>query len=386
MSTVEPHIVVRDVPAIETVEYGQAGKVAIIGAFPTADFKLDLFTTASEAKNALRGEVEESALSTYKAYGCLDYVFYNYGIKGPESVVVYNTNYDKGSLVTSSSNEDIASACVALAEEDFDILTIVEPITLTATVTVESETTTVLNPIFSTLKAFVNSQFTNQKPFGLVLPIDLTNATTTFLGEFQALFKDKGVYKAVVTPIRFNGEANALSIEQSASWHTAYTSGNPVGLSETAKVYPDLIGNNTKDTYPASTSAGAITFDILREKGFLTQTYKNRRKQTVKCISNITPVLYDMKVERVKNYMIKRLTLEDYLGENNDTVTMGSIKGLFERERNLAMQTGLIIDMNYTLQSIDSETVKAQIELYIADIIRVIKLDVMVKVAGYEGD
>lgn len=384
MSTVEPHVEVYNVDTIPTTEYGRAGKVALIGAFPTSTFKLDLFTSVTAAKTALRGEVDESALANYPAWTCLDYIFYNRNMRGVESVVIYNTNYDKGTLATSSDNTDIAAACTALAEEKFDILTVAEPINLTASVTVESETTTILNPIFSTLKTFVDNQFYVQKPFGIITGISLTNATLAFLAEFKELFKKQGIFKAVITPIKFNGEANPLTIEQSGCWHAAYTAGRAVNKSETAKVYPDLIGNNTKDTYPQSTAVGAITFDTLRENGFHTTTYKDRRQQTIKCISNITPVLYDMKIERVKNYMIRRLTLEDILGDDHNSITKDYVKGMFEFEKNLAIKAGYIVDMEYTITSIDSETVQAEVILYIPDVIRVIKLNVAVRISGYE--
>lgn len=384
MSTVEPHVEVYNVDTIPTVEYGRAGKVALIGAFPTSTFKLDVFTSVTAAKTALRGEVLETDLANYPAWACLDYIFYNRGIRGVESVVIYNTNYGKGTLATSSDNTDIAAACTALTEEKFDILTVAEPISLTAEVTIESETTTVLNPIFNTLKTFNDNQFYIQKPFGIITGIDITGATTTFLGDFKELFKKQGIFKAVVTPIRFNGDANPLTIEQSGCWHAAYTAGRPVNKSETAKVYPDIIGSNTKDTYPQSTAVGAITFDTLRENGFHTQTYKDRRQQTIKCISNITPVLYDMKIERVKNYMIKRLTLEDILGEDHNSITKDYVKGMFEFEKNLAIQAGYLVDMEYTITSIDSETVQADITLYIPDVIRVVKLNVAVRISGYE--
>ena len=41
--------------------------------------------------------------------------------------------------------------------------------------------------------------------------------------------------------------------------------------------------------------------------------------------------------------------------------------------------------MAYTLESVDAETVKAQVELYIPEILRVIKMDVVVKISDYTG-
>ena len=387
MTTVEPHIEVRNVEAIDNVDYGQAGKIALVGAFPSTEFKLGLFTNAEAAKAAT---LEEGVTPTgFKAYYCLDYIFNNTRtINGPESVVIVNTNYDKGSASSAAiTNAELSSAFLLLAEEDFDILTIGEPIKLvTDQHTTGDNPDYKLNTTWNTIQSFVESQFNVQKPFGIITAVELDEncVANTHLPAFKNLFKTEGIFKAVVTPSRINGDAEALTLEQSAAWQSAYTSGRPVNRSETAKVYPTLIGNNTKDTYPASTTASVVTFNNLRENGFHTMDFQDRRQQIVKCISAITPAGYDMKVERVKNYMIKRLTLRNFLGEDNVDATLDSIRGMFEFEKNLAIETGLILDMDYTLQELDSETVKAQIELYIPEILRVIQLDVVVKVAGGE--
>lgn len=377
MTTVEPHVEIRNVQAIENVEYGAAGKIALVGAFPSVEFKLGLFTTAAQAKAAV---VDSGETTTgFKAYDCLDYIFNSSRtIQGPESVVIVNTNYGKQETSTNAmTNAELGAAFVLLAEEDFDILTLGEPITLKATGGIDAKC--------ETIKAFVNSQFLNQKPFGVITSFDLTGATATELATFKTLFNEQGIYKAVVTQNHINGDVSALTLEQSAAWQAAYTAGRAVNLSETAKTYPTLIGNNTKDQYPASTTASVITFNNLRENGFHTIDYKDRRQQIVKCISNITPVGYDMKIERVKNYMVKRLALSDYLGEDHTSVTKDMIKGRFEYERGLAIRSNLITDMQYTLISVDAETVKAQVELYIPEILRVIKMDVVVKITDYSG-
>ena len=390
MTNIEPHIEVYDVQAVTSSAYGNAGKIALIGAFPTADFKLGLFTRLDDALESLKGDyrlpndnsVENASLdpvpTTFGAFYCLEYVFNSTRqSKGAESVLIVNTNYGKSTLVTESSNTDIATACTLLAEEDFDILTIAEPIKLA----VEVSSSLTLNPICATLKAFVDSQFFAQRPFGIITGFDLTDATSTILASFKELFADKGIFKAVVTPVRLLGASESLTIAQSGCWHSAFTSGRPVNKSETAKTYDGIIGQNTKDDYPVG---GTITFKNLLDNGFHTTRYRNRRLALIECLSNITPADYDMKIERVKNYIIKRLSLADVLGEDNTRVTRDYLKGLFEYERQLAMANNYLVDMEYELVSVDSETIQAELKLYIADIVRVVKLNVELTIASYE--
>ncbi len=390
MTNIEPHIEVYDVQSVNAVGYGNAGKIAVIGAFPSATFKMDLFTRLDDAMEAVKGEyklpndnsIENASLTVvpteYVSFYCLEYVFNNTRqSKGAESVLLVNTNYGKSTLVQESSNTDIANACTVLADEDFDILTVAEPVKLA----VEVSSELALNPICETLKSFVDSQFLAQKPFGIITGFDLTDATVTILEAFKNLFSDKGIYKAVVTRVRLNGAAEPLSIEQSGCWHSAFTAGRPVNKSETAKQYDGLIGNNSKDDYPVGT---AITFKNLLDYGFHTTRFRNRRLSLIECLSNITPAGYDMKIERVKNYIIKRLTLADALGEDNTRVTRDYLKGLFEYEKQLAMANNYLVDMEYELIPIDSETIEAELKLYIADIVRVVKLNVEVKIAAYE--
>lgn len=389
---IEPHIEVYDVEQVAQTSYGNAGKIALIGAFPSATFKIGLFTRSDEAKNAVKGEyklpndnsVENANLdpvpTSFGAFYCLDYIFNSTKqSKGAESVLIINTNFDKQTLVYVSSAADIAAAFTLLAEEDFDILTFAEPIGLTATVSNE----TVLNPVWAAVKSFIDNQYLNQKPFGVITGVDLTNADTTLLGEFKTLFNDKGIFKAVTTPVRVNGDAESLTIAQSGCWHSAFTSGRAVNLSETAKVYEGIIGENTKDNYP---STATVTWKNLMDNGFHTTTYRNRRLQTVQCITNITPCDYDMKIERVKNYIIKRLSLVNILGDDNSKATKDYLKGLFEYEKQLAIANNYLVDMEYELLTVNTETVQAELKLYIADVIRVVVLNVQLQIAAYEGE
>lgn len=392
MVNVEPHIEVYDVKKMKKVSYGNAGKIALIGAFPTSTGKaIDLYTDYNDARDKLKGEyktkddnsVENISKTvvpeTYIAFYCLDYIFYNnIDNAGNESVLIVNTNYGKSTLTTEASNEDIANACLLLEEEDFDILTLAQNTKLVISNN--------LNPIWSTLKSFEKKMYKNQSPFGIITGIDLTGAVESNLESFKALWADRGIYKAVCTPIRINGDAEALDIAKSGCWHSNYTAGRTVNKSETGKIYEDLIGENTKELYP---NTATLTWKKLLDNGFFTTKYRNRRLMTLQCLSNITPNDRDMKIERVKNYMIKRLLLNDYLGDDNDRVTIGMIKGKFEFEKQLAIKNNYLVDMEYNFEPVvkdtdETDTLKVNLKLYIADVLRVIKLYVTVEISAYE--
>ena len=397
---IEPHVEMHNVKKMKTSKYGQAGKMAVIGAFPTSTFKLGVFESMEEAQKAMLGEYKlpddtsiENAAKTivpddFISFYCIEHCFIkNSATYGPEDVLFVNTNYGKSTLVSNSTNEDIANACILLAEEEFDILTVAENVKLATSQTVEEVTSTILNPVWKTLKDFNDLQFLNQKPFGIITGIDFTGADDTILGLFKTLFKDQGIFKAVSTPVRYIGEENSLNIAQSGCWHAAFTAGRAVNLSETAKVYEDILGENTKDLYPTTnTTAGAITWKKLLDNGFHTTKYKNRREHTIQCLSNITPADYDMKIERTRNYVLKRLVVADTLGDDNDEYAIEHVDGVFKYEKETAIENRLIKDMEYEFEKVDSETVKARVQMAINDIIRVFIIENTLEIATFEEE
>lgn len=390
MVNIEPHIEVYNVPKMIESVYGSAGKVAVIGAFPCDDFQIGIFDDVKEAQEAVLGDYKlpddtriENANKTvvptdFVSFYCIEHCFIsrNDQTHGTESILLVNTNYGKETLAYASTNADISAAFTLLAEEDFDILTFAEPISI-ATL---DDNTYILNPVLQTIKTFNDTMFLNQKPFGLITGFDLDNVTTTILASFSALFKEQGIFKAVTTPVRFAGDANALNIAQSGCWHAAFTAGRAVNLSETAKEYKGLIGQNSKDLYPKT---GTITWETLLNNGLHTTKYKNRRLQKIQCLSNVTPAGYDMKIERVKNYIIKRFTLADVLGDDNDPLTRDRVEALCEYEKQLAIRNKFLVDMDYEVLCVDTETVKTKLRMYIRDIIRVVILDVTMDITAY---
>lgn len=381
MTTInEPSVIVTDVEKIKTKTYGNAGKIALIGAFPSSTFQIDSFSKVEDAKKAVKGidTVPEGCV----AFTCLDYIFnQDNQSKGPEEVVIVNTNYGASTLNYVLDNGKLADALVLLADEDFDILTVADAISLG-----EEET---LNPMWSTLHTFVVSQYTNQKPFGIITSVDVDKENTdgvTLLTAFNQLFEDKGIYKAVTTPVQIRGDVEALTLAQSGCWHAAFTAGRQVNKSETGKIYSNLQGADTKSLFPVSETAGVVDWESLLDKGFHTQKYHNRRLQQIKCINNLTPAGWDMKVERVKNYMVKRLSFSDIFGEDNNEPTLDFVKGMFEYEKELALKNDFVTDMNYEITHCGSDCIRAKLFLQIPETVKHVNMEVSVEITPYEEE
>ena len=379
VTTNEPDVTVTDVPMIKTRTYGNAGKIALIGAFPISTFLIGSFTKVEDAKSALLA-TGTTVPSECISYGCLDYIF-SQGVqsKGPEEVIIVNTNYGASSLSYTIDNGKLAKALLVLSEEDFDILTIADAVSLGSNTT--------LNTMWGTLYTFVQSQYRKQKPFGIItaVDIDLTNTNgTTLVAAFKEMFEEKGIFKAVTTPAYLKGDESALSLAQSGCWHAAYTAGRPVNKSETSKIYKDLQGVDSKSAFPISETSGVVDWEHLLDNGFHTTKFHNRRSQIIKCINNWTPAGYDMKVERVKNYMIKRLQFTDVFGEDNNEPTLDFVKGLFEYEKELALKNNYVTAMEYEITHCSQDCILAKLFLQIPDVVRHVRLEVSLEITPYE--
>lgn len=378
MTTInEPDVVVTDVEKIKTKTYGNAGKIALIGAFPTSAFQIDSFTRFEDAQSA----VGASTIPTEcVSYGCLPYIFnQDSQSKGAEEVLIVNTNYGASTLSYTIDNGALANALTVLADEDFDIITIADTINL--------ETRGNLNSMWNTLKSFIDAQYAKQQPCGLITSVNIDKTSTTAdasVAAFKALYDDRGVYKIITTPAHIRADSTALTLAQSGCWHSAFTAGRPVNKSETGKIYTNLKGVDSKSEFPITTTTGVVDWENLLDNGFHTMKYHNRRLQQIKCINNMTPVGWDMKVERVKNYMVKRLNFTDIFGEDNIEPTLDVVKGLFEYEKDLALKNNYITAMDYEITHCSSECIKAKLHLQIPEVVKHIKVDVYTEITPYE--
>ena len=91
-----------------------------------------------------------------------------------------------------------------------------------------------------------------------------------------------------------------------------------------------------------------------------------------------------MKVERVKNYIVKRLNFTDVFGEDNNEPTLDFVKGLFEYEKQLALKNNYLTAMEYEITHCSSDCIRAKLALTIPEVVRHVKVEVSVEITPYE--
>ena len=355
----EPTITVTDVENTVTRGGGMAGVVVIIGAFPTADATIRSYTNLRTALAELKGSVTpipEEALG----YHALPYLFNKDQGLGVEEVIIVNITTVEAALNYDLTNEKLANALDLIKDEHFNILFV-------ASVLDDTKLTNI--------KKLRDDMYSNQLPWGLIAPVSAE--TSNEVEAISAIFKTGGAYKLITTQKQLTSDAEPLNLVNTAAWDVAYTAGQLVNVSETGKIIPGVTGLNTKEAFPD-------LYGAILDWGLHSMKVINRRLGLVITNNIKTPTGRDMALERIKDYIVGDLALRDIFGNPNIKPTYDYIKGMFKSRKQKYTDLGLIIDMKYDITACDLKCVKAELELFIPDIITAIKLFVKVTPTSVE--
>lgn len=350
----EPTITVEDVENTVTRGGGMAGVVVIIGAFPTADATIRSYTNLRTAQSELKGSVT-TVPAECLGYNALPYLFNKDNGLGVEEVVVVNiTTTVESTLNYELTNQKLSDALALIADEHFNILFV-------ASVLDDTKLTNI--------KQLRDDMYKNQLPWGLIAPVSAE--TVSEVEAISALFKTGGAYKLITTPKQLTSDSTPLSLVNTAAWDTAYTAGQLVNASETGKIIPGVSGLNTKEALPD-------LYEAILDGGLHSMKIINRRLGQVITNNIMTPTGRDMAIERIKNYIVGDLALRDIFGNPDITPSFDFIKGMFKGRKQKYTDLSLITDMIYEITECSTKCVKAELELFIPDVLVEVRLFVKV--------
>lgn len=358
----EPTTTVIDVEQTITRGGGMAGIVAVIGSFGiVSDNQIKSYNNIRTALAELKdeaGTVSEEA----KGYHALEYLFSKHDNSlGVEEVLIINTTTsDEGTKDYTLTNEKLADALDLLEDEHFNILYIADELD-------ESKLTNI--------KTLRNNMYKNQFPWGLISAVKIESKEE--IETINGIFKTGGAYKLVTTTKQLTGDAEPLNLINTAAWEAGYTAGKMVNESETGKTINNVIGVGTKDEYPA------LYQDIL-ENGLHSQKIYNRRLKEVRVNNIKTPTGKDMAIERIKDFIVGDLALRDIYGDPNTKPTREGIGGMFSYKKDEYVRLGLIENMDYDITACNNKCVKAELELFIPEVITEVRLFVKVTPSSVE--
>lgn len=344
-----PKIVVYNKKSAKSPGNGEAGRIAVIGAFDTTDTDPRLFTSLAEAQEAWGTD------TTFNGCASLPYLFSN----GAISVLGVNiTTWSEDSTPVATKTvtaENLAAALAKIKGEDWDILFVATALTDT------------FLPI---IDAYLESTFAIKYPAGFIGALsgasDAANITSAGLA-------GEHCYGLITQNFRVAG--NTLGVLNSAAYYCGLIAGMPVGNTMTMKTVPNV----THVTPELSFETGGAGKALL-EAGITTLKCTDREIGRHVVVNSEQPNGLDLYVNRVRDYVVKELALHDFLGERNNEITLNEIKQEVSRVRNECVNVLRILkDIEFTVEKVSADCVEIHVTKLLFDGI-ITEIDVYVTV------
>ena len=342
------------VPKIEIIKkktakspgIGEAGKIAVIGAFKTTDTDPALYTNLADAQTALGDD------TTFDGCAALPYLFQS----GATSVLAVNVSTKSGDVWTKTVDAtNLAAALAKIKGEDWDILFVAAPIT----------------DAFATLiDTYLEACFTIKCPAGFVGA--LTGVTDSANIATAALAGDQ-CYGLLTQQLTVDDVQ--LSVLNSAAYYCGLIAGLNVGSSMTMKTVRGVTAVTPELSFETGGSGKA-----LLEAGITTFRCVNRNESRYVVVNSEQPNGFDLYVNRVRDYVIKSFSLTEFLGERNRQATLDEIKHEVMRVKdNCVKGLDLLKDIEYEVLKKNASTVDIHLTRLLFDGI-ITEIDVYVAV------
>lgn len=339
-----PNITVGQVDNVPRGNPGVAGKVAVVAEFSKT---LTVPVSVNGYPEAIAA-VTNAPVTSESPVGdkILDSLF-----RGGATEVIL-----KDIAPTSAGNPtgaEIVTAATSL-EENYDILFI--PYDLT-------------DGNLTAVKAYIDDRFTSSHPVGLACPC--SRESTSNYQTTANIFKDGGLFGLITQQFTVND--TVLSVAESAAYYAGLLAERRVDASFTMKTLDGVEGVTPEHTFATGDDGYKLVdygYPIAKclnraEKNFV--IVNSRLPHTITA-SDGTVIHMDLYMERTINYIINLFQLEDFLGERNNNVSLEAIEQRLARVRHDCVDTlGLVRDIRYSVEKVDRDTVRTNIEKIIFD-------------------
>ena len=313
---------------------GLASSVAVIGAFNSEITDITNVPTARVA-HSLFGT--STTYGTFKGTDVIDYLF-----MGASNLVIANittwTDAQTPVAETTLTNEKLTQALAKLKGETFDALIIAEELSDSAQTIVS---------------AWLDEEFENKNPHGYFASFSRANASA-YATSIQ-LF-NKNLYYPNTQIFTVKG------VELDLNRSTAYMAGLIVGMnvskSLTSKIIPNITGVSPEYTLEnGDLGASLLNLNIPFIK------CKNRDNNEYICVNSKLPDGYDLYINRVRDYVLKTIAIETYLGDQNGTATVEGIDNIIQTVKKVCVEDlHLLKDIIYSVEKVSSDCIEIYID------------------------
>lgn len=313
---------------------GEAGKIAVIGAFKTTETTPQLFTSLDAAQTSFGND------TTFDGCAALPYLF----MSGATSLLCVNVSTESSGTWTKTVDAtNLAASLAKIKGEDWDILFVCAAIT----------------DAFATLiDTYLEATWEMKYPAGFVGALtgvnDAANVTT-------AGNAGEHCYGLITQQLTVNG--TQLSVLNSAAYYCGLIAGMRVGNTMTMKVVPYVTAVS-----PELSFENAGSGKTLLEAGITTFKCQDRGSGRYVVVNSEQPNGLDLYVNRVRDYVVKQMSLHQFLGERNREATLNEIKQEIDRIKlECTKSLDLLKDIEYTVEKRDAGTVDINIQRLLFD-------------------
>jgi len=313
---------------------GEAGKIAVIGAFKTTSTTPALYTSLDDAQTALGSD------TTFDGCAALPYLF----ASGATSILAVNVSTESSGTWTKTVDAtNLAASFAKIKGEDWDILFVAAPIT---------------DAFIALIDAYLEATWEMKYPAGYVGALtgasDAANITT-------AGSAGEHCYGLLTQQLTVNG--TQLSVLNSAAYYCGLLAGMSVGNTMTMKTVPYVTAVSPELSFETGGAGKA-----LLEAGITTVKCQDRGAANYIVVNSEQPNGLDLYVNRVRDYVVKQFALHQFLGERNRETTLNEIKQEVDRVKLECTKTlDLLKDIEYTVEKRDSQTVDINIQRLLFD-------------------
>lgn len=348
MTAVIPSIHIFNVNNPNNNRPGIAGKVALIGAFNTEETNPQLYVGLNDAIKDLGDD------ATFNGCSVLEELFV-----GASSILAVNTTTWTGTGESKTPEKDLtvqklSDALAKIKGEDFDILFVADMMTSTYL------------PIIS---AFCDEVYEMKSPCGY---LGYLNGNASANVQLAAGAGDH-CYGLLTQELEVNGvDKTAL---QSIAYYTGLLAGMNVGNTMSMKVVDGVTGVSPEYTFETGDTGKAYV-----EAGITTLRCLDRNNNRFVVVNSEQPNGYDLYINRVRDYVVKEMSLSQYLGERNRTATLSEIEHMLASlKEDCVNNLDLLEDIQYTVKKKNANCVDIYLDsLTFAGIIT--RIDVYVRV------
>jgi len=291
---------------------GLASKIAVVGAFEK-DVTDPVFCNGIDDAYEKLGEDK-----TYNGISSLEYLFY-----GASSVLAVNTTTKTGSgsnieVDKSLTPAKLTSALSKISAEDFDMLFVAEVIPST---------------LIGIITEFLENRYRNKFPTGYVC---YNTFEPNVAGDF--------CYGLVHQRLTVND--TLLSEVDSGAYYCGVLASLNVGNSMTMKVVPQVTGVSPELSFENGGNGLA-----LLEAGVTTFRCQDRGNNRYVVVNSEQPNGLDLYINRSRDFVVKEMSLHQFLGDRNRKATLNEIKQEVDRVKERCVNTlDLLEDIEYNVE------------------------------------